>query len=230
ANDAFTGQGQTQDDQNTAPIGPYETFFETTGTLIGHEQTSNYSIATLPFLRTSDTFIGQGQTLDDQNTTLINSYESFFGELIGQESTQKHQNITPINTYETTSSNFETSHGYKNITTFPSFGTIDVFTGQVQTPTQNHQNNTPINIYETTTSNLGTSHTYNHIATIPSFRAIDVFNGQGQTLDDQNTAPIDPYNPFFETTGALIGHEATSNHSHIYNHIPTLPFFGTSDD
>ncbi|KAF0515230.1 hypothetical protein F8M41_017348 [Gigaspora margarita] len=250
--DAFTGQGQTQDDQNTAPIDPYENFFETTGTLIGHEQTSNYSIATLPFFRTSNTFIGQGQTLDEQNTTLINLYESFFGEFIGQESTQKHQDITPINTYEATSSNFGTSHGYNNITTFPSFGTIDVFTGQVQTlddqntalinsyesffgatrefigqePTQNHQNITPINIYETTTSNLGTSHTYNHIATIPSFRAIDAFTGQGQTLDDQNTAPIDPYETFFETTGTLIGHEQISNHSHIYNHITAL---GTSD-
>ncbi|CAG8638572.1 34533_t:CDS:1 [Gigaspora margarita] len=142
--DAFTGQGQTQADQNTAPIDPYETFFETTGTLIGHEQTSNHSIAALPFFRTSDTFIGQGQTLDDQST-LINSYESFFGELIGQESTQKHQNITPINIYETTS-NFGTSYAYNNITTFPSFGTIDAFTGQVQT--LDDQNTVLINSYE----------------------------------------------------------------------------------
>ncbi|KAF0515231.1 hypothetical protein F8M41_017349 [Gigaspora margarita] len=216
--DVFTGQGQTLDDQNTAPIDPYETFFKTPGTSIGNEATSNHlhiynHIATLG---TSDTFIGQGQTLDDQNTTSINSYESFFGEFIGQEPTQNHQNITPINTYETTSSNFGTSHVYNNITTVPSFGTIDAFIGQVQTlddqntalinsyesffgatgefigqePTQNHQNITPINTCENTTSNLGTSYAYNNITIFPSFGTADALIDQGQTLGNQITTSI----------------------------------------
>ncbi|CAG8781438.1 3217_t:CDS:2, partial [Racocetra fulgida] len=81
----------------------------------------------------------------------------------------------------------------------------------------------------TTTTHLGTSHTYNNIATIPSFGTTDVFIDQGQTLNDQNTVLINPCDAFFETTGTLIDHEPTPNHSYIYNHITTIPSFGISD-
>ncbi|CAG8757434.1 30850_t:CDS:1, partial [Racocetra persica] len=121
-----------------------------------------------------------------------------------------------------------------------SFETVVSFIGQGQMP--DDQNTVSINFYEpslritdafinqeTTTTHLGTSHTYNNIATIPSFGAINAFFDQRQTLNDQNIVLINPYDPFFETTGTLIDHEPTPNHSYIYNHITTIPSFGTTD-
>ncbi|CAG8834964.1 29082_t:CDS:1 [Gigaspora margarita] len=172
--DAFIGQVQTLDEQNTVSINPHESFFEITGALNGHESTPNHyhinHINTMPFFGISDALIGQGQTLDDQNTTLINSYESLFGttgEFIDQGQTLDDQNTTLMNSYESI------------------FRTTGEFIAQE--PAQNHQNTTPINTYETT---ISTSYAYNNNTTFPSFGTSDVFIGQGQTLDDQNTASI----------------------------------------
>ncbi|CAG8847650.1 43822_t:CDS:2, partial [Gigaspora margarita] len=109
--DAFIGNVQMLNEQNTASVNPHESFFE----------------------------IAE-QTLDDQDPTLTNSYESLLEllenllakdkQFIGQEPAQNHQ---PINTYETTTSNLEASYAYNNITNFPFFGTSDVFIVQGQT-------------------------------------------------------------------------------------------------
>ncbi|KAF0515229.1 hypothetical protein F8M41_017347 [Gigaspora margarita] len=66
-------------------------------------------------------------------------------------------------------------------------------------------------------------------------------------LDDQNTALINSYEPFFGATGEFIGQEPTQNHqnitpintyetttsnlgtSHAYNYITIFPSLGTTD-
>ncbi|CAG8492672.1 8667_t:CDS:1 [Racocetra persica] len=140
-----------------------------------------------------------------RTTEAIYSFETVVS-FIGQGQMPNDQNTASINSYE------------------PSLRITETLINQELT-----QITTSINPYETTTTHLGTSHTYNHISTIPSFGPTYAFIDQGQTLDDQNIAPINPYEPFFETTGTLIDHEPTSNHSHIYNHITTIPSFGTTD-
>ncbi|CAG8550983.1 27138_t:CDS:1, partial [Racocetra persica] len=112
---SFIGQGQMPDDQYTASINSYEPSLRTTKALINQEPTPittsinlyetitsdfvtshTYNhISTIPSFRPTNAFIGQGQTLDDQNTALISSYESTTRTFIGHKI---RQNITPINT------------------------------------------------------------------------------------------------------------------------------------
>ncbi|CAG8744028.1 14120_t:CDS:2, partial [Racocetra fulgida] len=78
----FIGQGQMPDDQYTAttPITTSINLYETITSDFVTSHTYNH-IATIPSFGTTDAFVGQGQTLYDQNTALINSYESFLLEL-----------------------------------------------------------------------------------------------------------------------------------------------------
>ncbi|CAG8803678.1 17055_t:CDS:1 [Gigaspora margarita] len=214
--DEFIGNVQALNEQNSTSINSHESFFEITGALSGHESTPNHyhinnHITTVPFFGISDAFTGQGQPLDDQDTTLINSYEYLFGttgEFIGQGQTLDDQNTMLMNSYESI------------------FGTTGEFIGQE--PAQNHQNITPINTYEATTSNLGASYTYNDNTTFPSFGTSDVFIGQGQTLDDQNIASIInqvsiPINtsitPYKTTTEEFKSFHSNFETPYIYNHI-----------
>ncbi|CAG8688136.1 15009_t:CDS:2 [Dentiscutata erythropus] len=119
----FIVQGQTLNDQSTTSINPYE-YFKTIEAFVNNEPTptitsispyeefqssySNFgtrhiynSINTIPSFGITEAFIDQGPTFDDQNTTLINTYDPPFraiGAFIDQK--QNNQNTTPTNPYE----------------------------------------------------------------------------------------------------------------------------------
>ncbi|KAF0469545.1 hypothetical protein F8M41_025524 [Gigaspora margarita] len=158
-------------------------------------------------LLTTEAFIVQEPSPNNQNTMLIDSYET-----TNEEFQSPYLNFGIPHTYNliTTIS----SHIYNHITIIPSFRTDEVFIGQRLM--SDNQNTTSINSYEITAfinralipntaslnpyeitieefkssfSNFGSPYIYNHITVIPPFEATETFFGQGPMLY-QNTTPI----------------------------------------
>ncbi|CAG8610904.1 11995_t:CDS:2 [Gigaspora margarita] len=217
------------------------------------------SYSNLEPLLTTEAFIVQEPSPNNQNTMLIDSYETTNEEF---QSPYLNFGIPHIYNPITTIS----SHIYNHITITPSFRTDEVFIGQRLM--SDNQNTTSINSYEITAfinralipntaslnpyeitieefkssfSNFGSPYIYNHITVIPPFEATETFFGQGPMLY-QNTTPISPCEITteefqFPTAEAFIDPYETINQSsysnfrtpQIYNHITAIPLFEATE-
>ncbi|CAG8493967.1 1494_t:CDS:1 [Dentiscutata heterogama] len=136
-------------------------------------------ITTIPSFATTESFIVQGQTLNDQNITSINSYESSFRTteaFINHEPTPTITSINPYEEFQSSYSNFGTLHIYNRIITTP-FEAIEAFIDQGST--LENQNTTSINSYN------------------PLFPTIEAFIDQEPTQNNQNITPINPYENYY---------------------------------